>query len=92
MNNKEYFEKVVTDKSYGLCAAPLNAQTAINILCDYLLGEDFYIAMPMNAEQCNTVIVDNILSKYSKEYKKKCKKRKAVQNNDSKRSYNGTAN
>lgn len=82
MNNKEYFEKVVTDKSYGLCAAPLNAQTAINILCDYLLGEDFYIAMPMSAEQCNTVIVDNILSKYSKEYRKKCKKQKAVRRND----------
>jgi len=64
---------VITDESYGLYPAPLRAQTAINILCDYLLGEDFYVTIAMNEEQCNTVIVDNILSKYSKEYCKEYK-------------------
>lgn len=62
----------------NLCPPPLNAQTAINILCNYLLCEndDWYIVMPVNNEQANTLIVEEILSRYSKQYKKEIKNEK----------------
>lgn len=44
----------------------LDAQTAINILCDYLLGTDYYITDPVNNVQGNTIIVYDILNKYAK--------------------------
>ena len=54
----------------GLMQPPLNAQKALGFLCDYLLGEDWYVINPVNTEQCNTQLVHEILLKYSKEYKK----------------------
>lgn len=54
----------------GLMQPPLNAQKAIGFLCDYLLGEDWYVVNPVNTEQCNTQLVHEILLKYSKEYQK----------------------
>ena len=67
------FQKVkqhAQDKSYGMYPAPMSAQDAINILCDYLLGDDWYFAGSCGEEQGNAIIVDTILSKYSKEYVK----------------------
>lgn len=57
-------------KDCGLMQPPLNAQKALGFLCDYLLGEDWYVVNPVNTEQCNTQLVHEILLKYSKEYKK----------------------
>ena len=54
----------------GLMQPPLNAQKALGFLCDYLLGEDWYVVNPVNTEQCNTQLVHEILLKYSKEYQK----------------------
>ena len=54
----------------GIMQPPLNAQKALGFLCDYLLGEDWYVVNPVNTEQCNTQLVHEILLKYSKEYKK----------------------
>ena len=54
----------------GLMQPPLNAQKALGFLCDYLLGEDWYVVNPVNTEQCNTQLVHEILLKYCKEYKK----------------------
>jgi hypothetical protein len=51
----------------------LEPQKAIEILKDYLLGEDWYCVMPMHTEQINVEIVDNILHKYSKKYRKEDK-------------------
>ena len=34
----------ICNTSYGLCPAPMEAQLAVNILCDYLLGDDWYFA------------------------------------------------
>lgn len=73
-NNKDDFDKIVADDTYGLCPAPINAQKALDVLCDYLLGDDFYIADPISTTQANTVIVQQILFKYSKEYRKRFKK------------------
>jgi hypothetical protein len=52
----------------GIMQPPLNAQKALDILKDYLLGEDWYVVNPVNTEQCNTQLVYEILSKYSKEF------------------------
>ncbi len=53
----------------------MNAQLAVNLLCEYLLGEDYYVDSPVSAEQCNTVIVHDILynycnRKFTKDYNK----------------------
>jgi hypothetical protein len=60
----------VCDTSYGLCPTPMNAQEALNILTSYLLGDDWYIACSMNVEQANTCVVEQILDKFSKKWKK----------------------
>ena len=56
------------DTSYGMCPAPLDDRTALNILEHYLLP-DLQISMPISVEQANLVIVEQILDKYSKEWK-----------------------
>ena len=58
----------------GLMQPPLNAQKALGFLCDYLLGEDWYVVNPVNTEQCNTQLVHEILLKYSSEYNKEYKR------------------
>ena len=72
--NKEKFFEILKDDSYGICPAPTEAQLALYILCDYLLGENFYVAMPLRVEQVNTEIVYTILDRYSREFRKDKKK------------------
>ena len=66
---KKLFE-ILSDDTYGLCPAPMSADVALQILTPYLLGEDFYIVMPVLQEQANTEIVAAILEEHSKEYRK----------------------
>ena len=75
--NKEEFLKILSDDTYGLCPAPTSSALAIQVLTDYLLGEDFYVVMPMPQEQVNTEIVATILEKYSKEYRRDIKQIKS---------------
>ena len=78
MKTKEYiynasFDKIkanIEDTSYGLCPAPMDAQLAVHILCDYLLGDDWYFAGSASVEQGNAIVVELILDKYSKQFKK----------------------
>ncbi len=57
----------------------LSAQEAVNVLCDYFLGEDWYIVDPVRNDQANAIIVEEIKntvpSKYNKDkfllYRKK---------------------
>lgn len=49
---------------------PLDAQLAVHFLKDYLLGENWFSTMPMSTKQVNTEIVDAILDKYSRKYRK----------------------
>ena len=51
----------------------LKSQLALKFLKDYLLGEDWYSNNPISNEQINCEIVDTILYKYSKRYRKECK-------------------
>ena len=43
---------------------------------DYLLGEDWYIADPLGQTQINEIALEQILTKYSRQYKKEIKGRK----------------
>ena len=76
---KKFTEWLENDaEDCGICPSPMNAQCAVDILKDYLLGEDWYVHMPINIEQVNSEIVFDILMKYSikfrKEWKRYCKK------------------
>lgn len=48
----------------------MKAQTAVNELCRYFLGEDWYVVDPLNTEQVNVDIVYEIECKL-KRYKAK---------------------
>ena len=75
----EAMKENIEDISYGIFPAPMDAQTAINILCDYLLGDDWYFAATVSVEQGNAIVVEQILDKYSKQWKKDWKKYEQTQ-------------
>ena len=53
---------------------PITAEEALNVLQHFFLGEDWYVADPISPRQINVYIVNEILSKFPKQYKKFCKK------------------
>ena len=59
-----------------------NAQLVVNCLCDLFLGEDWYVTDPLSNGQVNTIILDEILYKYSKPYREYIKKRRATSRKD----------
>lgn len=76
------YEQEIGDNKDNIFAPPLNAQFAINFLKYYLLGEDWYSINPVSQEQINAEIVDAILLKYSRQYRKDIKDlRKKVKKN-----------
>ena len=66
----EAMKENIEDHTYGLCPAPMNAQQVIYILSDYLLGDDWYFAGSCSVEQGNAMVVELILDKYSKQFRK----------------------
>ena len=70
------------DKNNDNILAPsLNSQLALSFLIDYLLDDNWCINYSASEGQINTHAVDDILTKYSKRYKKEIKKiRKDIQN------------
>lgn len=74
---KETFsEWVDAQDDYGICPPPLSDARALEFLKDYLLGENWYVVMPLSKEQCNTEIVHGILKDYSQKYRKELRDRK----------------
>ena len=55
-------------KKQNNCCPGMDDRQAIDFLTDYLLGPDYYIVDPVSPRQANTIIVDEILQKYSKLY------------------------
>ena len=43
----------------------LSAEDALQLLCDELLDEHYYIADPVNGKQANAIIALDILKKYA---------------------------
>lgn len=72
-NNKEEYFKILKDNSYGVFPAPTDAQLGIDLLGDYLLGEDWY-TITIGNEQVNTEMVYAILDKYSPEFRRDIRK------------------
>lgn len=68
-SNKEIGDRLIklTDgKDYGICMPPMEAQTAVNELCRYFLGEDWYSVCNFTNAQINTEIVYEIECKLKK--------------------------
>lgn len=60
----------------NMCPPVLDPQEALDILQKYLLGEDWYIVDPITTGQANVNVVEEILYKYSKQYRKEIKQQK----------------
>lgn len=50
----------------------LEAQEGLDMLCDFILGKDYYIVDPISNRQANVLIVLDIVNKYIRE-KEHCK-------------------
>ena len=75
MINIKFYNWLLTYQDEANLFPPeLDAQEALSFLTEYLLGKDWSIPLSLNAKQANTVIVKNILYKYSKNFKKECYK------------------
>lgn len=61
---RDYVYKKNEGEDYGICPPPISDRDAIHILTKHLLGEDYYVVDPLGVEQCNTVIVADIILKY----------------------------
>lgn len=59
---------------YGLCNPPMSPDEALDFLFNYLIPED-YDPLPEGAWQTNTYIVYQILSKYSRKFRKELRDR-----------------
>ena len=70
MENEKFTDWLNNQEDYGIFAPPMEAETAIDFLRHYLLGENWYSPNPCHSKQINTEIVHLILLKYSKEYRK----------------------
>lgn len=69
------------DNEFELCDPPIDAQYALDLIFKVLIDDkDHYpylTTMPESTEQINSIMLDLILRKYSKEYRKylkRCKK------------------
>lgn len=74
---KQHISSLTSQKDCGLCSSCMDAQTAVNELCRYFLGDDFYIVTPENPTQVNSEIIYYIESLYRGDLKafKKLKKK-----------------
>ena len=70
---KKLTEWLDEQPDYGLCDPPMKAQVAFQYLVEYLIP-DYYVAMPESTEQLNTALVYEILSRYSKTFRKELRK------------------
>ncbi len=73
-NFVEWIDEACKKDPDNLCDPPLDPQLAVNFLCNYLLGEDWYVTISESQQQVNSAIVFDILLKYSKKFRKQLKK------------------
>ena len=66
----EPMKENICTTDYGLIPAPMDAQQALDILTSYLLGDYWYVVDSMSTEECNAIVVEQILDKYSKKWQK----------------------
>lgn len=66
------------DKEFELCDPPIDAQYALDLIFKTLIDDKerypYLTTMPESTEQTNSIMLDLILRKYSKEYRKYIKR------------------
>lgn len=74
------------DKEFELCDPPIDAQFALDLLFKTLVDDKenypYLTTMPESTEQTNSIMLDLILRKYSKEYRRYLKKKEKEKSND----------
>ena len=63
---KKFREELLakSDKDYGICPPPIEAQEGLNVLIKHFLGEDWYVMMSISQEQVNAEAIYQILKEY----------------------------
>ena len=68
------------DNDFELCDPPINAQFALNLIFKTLIDDKenypYLTTMPESTEQINSIMLDLILTKYSRKYRKFKKEKK----------------
>lgn len=68
------------DKEFELCDPPIDAQFALDLIFKTLVDDkehyEYLTTMPESTEQTNSIMLDLILRKYSKQYRKYLKRKK----------------
>lgn len=80
----EGFTKKIEDwyagKEFELCDPPIDAQFALDLIFKTLVDDKehypYLTSIPESTEQTNNIMLDLILRKYSKEYRKYLKKKR----------------
>lgn len=80
----EGFQKKIdgwyADKNFELCDPPIDAQFALDLIFKTLVDDktdySYLTTMPESTEQTNSIMLDLILRKYSRKYRKFKKRRK----------------
>lgn len=67
-------EDFIKFKDDNIFPEPITAEQALEVLQNFFLGEDFCIVDPVSPRQANVYVVDAILNKFPRKYKKFCKK------------------
>ena len=69
------------DKEFELCDPPIDAQFALDLIFKTLIDDKedypYLTTMPETTEQTNSIMLDLILRKYSRKYRKYLKKSKS---------------
>lgn len=67
-------DKWYKDKEFELCDPPINAQFALDLIFKTLIDDKknypYLTTMPESTEQTNSIMLDIILTKYSRKYRK----------------------
>ncbi len=71
---KELCKNKMNQEGHSGLPPAIDAQTCLNILIAHLLGEDWYVADPLDTKQINTIAVLEILEKYPECRKKRFKR------------------
>lgn len=75
------------DKEFELGDPPIDAQFALDLIFKTLVDDkenyDYLTTMPESTEQTNSIMLDLILRKYSRKYRKYVKKRRKEKRNGS---------
>lgn len=76
-----FFKKVndwYADKEFELCDPPIDAQYALDLIFKTLIDDKehypYLTTMPESTQQTNSIMLDLILRKYSREYRKYLKR------------------